>query len=632
MRWLSGAAALCCLAAFAVGPAAAGAQPPTPAPPVTVDGPGSNIVSLTGMSIARDGTGGIVYLKNVGGVQHVFVSRLVGGFFQPPQQIDTSFAGPSSQPVIAAGNGGVLLVAFVNGGSLWAIDSSSSSAGYQPPVFLASGASNPAIQMSNFGKAYVAFAAAGDGGSDVRAAYYFQGQWSLEPSALNANPGDDAGTGSGRPDVATAGDGVATVVWGEGGHIYSRRVWGTSPSVVYEQADVPSLNGWSEVSAGEPDAAAGGDSSYVGVVYQETFRNGSQQQDRVLMNRLHGSVYDGANQADGLSTPGSDGANDPQIAMAELGYGLATSADESSHQPSVATLGSGGVFQGTSVLDNTLNFGSPDAVPATAGLASFVVAWQNQGGLGTDIVARYWALSSGFAPASIVSNFSLGATDAARGLVDGGDINSDLAVAWVQGSGASTRIEVAQQYQVPGPPSPRKNLAYDAKVRPVVGWNAANDLWGPTTYLVRVDGVQVGSTTATSFKMPVPLGQGPHNWHVTAVNPAGLQNTSNNARFWVDTVHPTLRWAVTGKRKAHQTIHLTVAYTDSPRGEPPQDASGVNYVLIRWGDGTVSPVSAGAHRKAHIYKRAGRYLLTVVVKDRSGNTTKVARRITIKAH
>jgi hypothetical protein len=612
---------------MAAVPATAGAQPPVPAPPVTIDGPSSDITSLSGMSIARDGTGGIVYLKNVGGVPHVFVSRLVSGSFQAPQQLDSAFVGASSQPVIAAGNGGVLLVAFVNTGGLFAVDSATTSSGFQPPVQLGSGASNPAIQMSNFGKAYLAFTVAAGSGDNVRAAYYFQGSWSVESAPLNVNPGDDAGTGAGRPAVATAGDGVGTVVWGEAGHIFSRRVWATTPSVVFEQADVASLGGWRESSAGLPDAAAGGDSSYVGVVFQETFTNGSQHQDRVLMNRLHGSQYDGINEADGLSTPGSDGTDDPQIAMAELGYGLVTSGRESSHQVFAGTLGLNGIFQGAGQIDSTLNLGSPDVVPATAGLASFVVAWQNQGVLATEIHARYWALSTGFAPETVISDPSLGPTDAGRGLVDGGDVNSDLAVAWVQGSGSSTRIVAAQQYQEPGAPQARKNLAYDAKVRPSVGWNPANDLWGPVTYSVSVDGVQLGSTAATNFRVPAPLGQGPHTWNVTATNPAGLSAVSPNARIWIDTVRPSLRWRLTGKRKAGQTIRLVLAYADVAPG-----SSGVYYVQIRWGDGSSSPLRPGVHDKAHAYRRAGRYLVTVIAKDRAGNTSTVARRINIKAH
>ena len=39
--------------------------------------------------------------------------------------------------------------------------------------------------------------------------------------------------------------------------MYTRRVWAASPSVVFEQADVPSLGGGSEVSADHPAVAVG---------------------------------------------------------------------------------------------------------------------------------------------------------------------------------------------------------------------------------------------------------------------------------------------------------------------------------------------------------------------------------------
>src|SRR5207248_4039848 len=112
-----------------------------------------------------------------------------------------------------------------------------------------------------FAQGYLAATAAGRGGGPgVRTAYYVGGHWALEPAPLNIAPDDDSGTGTGRPRVAAAGDGVAIVVWGEGGHVISRRVWGTWPSVVDEQADAP-LPGCSELSADEPAVAAGGDSS-----------------------------------------------------------------------------------------------------------------------------------------------------------------------------------------------------------------------------------------------------------------------------------------------------------------------------------------------------------------------------------
>ena len=67
-----------------------------------VDGPGAAIDSLGGLAVGRDGSGGLVYLKNIGATAHVFVSTLVNGSFQPPVQMDAGLPGASSQPVIAA--------------------------------------------------------------------------------------------------------------------------------------------------------------------------------------------------------------------------------------------------------------------------------------------------------------------------------------------------------------------------------------------------------------------------------------------------------------------------------------------------------------------------------------------------
>ena len=94
-------AALLAAGAVAVlaGPALA---QPSPAPPTVIDGPSASITGLGGLSVARDGTGGLVYLKSVAGIPRVFVSALVGGSFQAPVQVDAALAGASSEPVIAA--------------------------------------------------------------------------------------------------------------------------------------------------------------------------------------------------------------------------------------------------------------------------------------------------------------------------------------------------------------------------------------------------------------------------------------------------------------------------------------------------------------------------------------------------
>ena len=52
-------------------------------------------------------------------------------------------------------------------------------------------------------------------------------------------------------------------------------------------------------------------------------------------------------------------------------------------------------------------------------------------------------------------------------------------------------------------------------------------------------------------------------------------------------------------------------------------------LTIRWGDGDVTHVKAGTHRVAHVYRRPGRYEITVAVEDRAGNRTTVVRHVKI---
>ena len=623
-------ALLIALTLLAVLASPAGAQGPAPALPVTVDGPSPDIVGLSGLSTARDGTGGVVYLKQVLGVPHVFVSRLLGGVFQAPEQVDGALLGASSQPVIAAGNGGLLLIAFINAGHLYVVERASTSAASGSPIQLFNGATDPAIQMTAFGKAYLAFDAAGDGGHDVRSAYYYNGHWALEPAALDAVPADDAGTGTGRPRVAAAGDGVAIVVWGEAGHIYSRRVWDTSPSVVYEQADVPSLSGWSEVSADLPTVSVGGDSSYADVAFHELLSSGALHQSRVLMRRLRGSRYESATQPDGLSTPASGGAEEPQVVIGEYGRGLVTSARDDSNQLFAMLLGNNGASGPVTRMDSLQNAAPPEAVPALAGLYSDLIAWQQDPGSAgmPEIRVRYSRDGSTFGSELVVSSPSLGPTVAASGLAAAGDISGDAVIAWVQGTGSSTRIVADQLYQPPGSFSALSSFRYVRSSRPVLAWSPAPDDWGPVRYVVTLDGSQLSQTGAASVRVPAPLPDGRHTWQVTAVNPAGLTTAARAATVWVDTVAPVARLALGGRRRTGSVLHIYVTYSDSPPPEPPGDASGIAEVVVNWGDGSVVHIR---HGKYHAYERPGRYKLTVVVKDRAGNATKLVRSVRISS-
>jgi hypothetical protein len=425
--------------------------------------------------------------------------------------------------------------------------------------------------------------------------------------------------------VAACGDGVGIVVWGEGSHVFARRVWATQPSVVAEQADVPSVSGFAEVSADEPEIGRDDDSTYANVVWHEVVANGVQQQSRVLQRRLHGSRYDGVTAPDGLTTPGADGADQPQVASSNYGDGLITSSRTTSHQV-FATVLSSGQSSGLGRVDSLPNSSAPYPVTAMDGLSSGVVAWQHDPGVLSIPEVRMRVSDNGsFGPELVASVPALGPTEAANGLAVGGDMHGDVAIAWVQGTGDSTRIVVAQLLPPPGSfdPNPRSRYAHTAA--PSVSWTQAAERWG-VVYVIAVDGRRVAQTTGTAVRLP-KLSNGPHKWQVTAVNRAGASSRARAVAIFVDTVRPSATVALAGTTRVGSVLSVSVHAVDRPpRGLPRKDASGVHSIVVNWGDGTRCPL---ARCRQHTYGRAGAYRLTVAVTDRAGNTRKVVRRLTI---
>jgi hypothetical protein len=626
-------ALLCAFGAAATLAPVASAQQPVASPPQVLDGPSPDIVRPAGLgvSIARDGTGGLVYLKQVAGVQHVFVSVMRGGAFQAPVQADAGL-GASSQPVIAAGNGGLLLVAFVSANALYVADRSGAGASFGSPSPLAAGASNPSISISNMGKAYLAFTTAAGAGNAVSAAYYYNGVWARATAPLSVSSMDGAGTGAGRPAVATAGDGIGIVAWGEAGHVFARRVRGVMPSVTVERADA-ALPGCTEASADEPAVGTEGNSSFANVVFHEVVACGSAQQSRVLMNRLQGSTFLGLTQPDGLAGSTSAGADDPQITMGEYGHGWVTSSRTSGNDLIATALGDDGATWGTTKINSASELSAPEGVPATAGLFSNLIAWQQDPGSSgvPEIRVRYAPAGGTLGPEIITSSSAQGPPDASSGLVASGDVAGDSAVAWVQGTSGTTQIVVAQLYQPPGPFAAVGGPRYVDTPRPQLSWSQSHEPWGPVTYTVTLDGTQLGRTQATSFVVPTPLGNGPHAWSATATNVAGQTAQTTAAPVFVDTVPPTAALTLYGTREIGRQLHTFVAYGDAPPpGLPAVDASGVVATVLNWGDGTVVRLKLGLHRSFHAYARSGSYTVTATAIDRAGNLVNAVIHVKIK--
>jgi hypothetical protein len=351
------------------------------------------------------------------------------------------------------------------------------------------------------------------------------------------------------------------------------------------------------------------------------------------MNRLHGSRFDGASAADGATAGGPEGADQPQVAVTEYGTGFATSETDATHALYATTLGGNESGGQTERVDSLPNSDAADAVPASAGLISNFIAWQQTPGIAgsSEIRLRYASDGADLGPEQVVSNPSLGATDAVHGLVAAGDVAGDAAAAWVQGTGASRSIVAAQLFQAPGGFVPSNSFRYVTTASPLLFWSPSAELWGAPTYTLHIDGVQVGQTAAVQMVAPAPLTNGRHTYHVSAVNLAGVTTNGPAATVFVDTVAPHASWKLTGSSIVHTRERLRISYTDPPpAGLPKSDASGVSKVFVNWGDGS-PPARIRRTAASHVYTRRRTDTITITLTDRAGNQTVIVHTLKIKA-
>ena len=191
-------------------------------PSAPVDGPTPDIDKLGGVDLARDGTGGVVYLKKVDGTPHVFVSRFNGGTFRPPERVDNGLGAGATDAAIAAADAGRLVVVWTAGTRVYG--SVVPGNAKQPGPFLgptelsndpAGLSTDIAVDMGINGAAYATWAAPGGGGSDIRASRLQDVGWTPVGAPLDIDPAHAAGRGAQRPDVAVSAEGNAIVAWGE---------------------------------------------------------------------------------------------------------------------------------------------------------------------------------------------------------------------------------------------------------------------------------------------------------------------------------------------------------------------------------------------------------------------------------
>lgn len=591
-------------------------------PAEVIDGPTGELVSAGDLDVARDGTGAVAYVKNVGGVPHIFVSRLVGGGFQPPERIDPALGGAAANPVVAATDGGRIAVAFTSNGQLNVALRPNGGAGFQPPQPIADGASNPSIDMSINGVSYVSFTVPGQSAADVRVARLGRGgtSFALLPDVLDIAPPRDAGDATRRSQIAVSADGTAVVVWGEAGRVYARRVFGTRLSAAPQELNVATLDGHAGGAADLVDIDIEDDSSYAWAVFRQRFDDG---RDHVVARRLVGSAFEAPVFVDGLGYPAPGDATETVVELNGRGEGIA------------ATSAGGGVNAAIAHDDifnraTPLGVGTPMSLPAV-GIAEnndAFAAWLPGDG---SVLIRPYDIDPAKrsvpppGPASALSRPEFGPVMPGAGMDMAVNRVGDASAVFVQEGPDGRRLVAGVFDRVPGRFRTYTTSRFRKFARPPLAWQASFDLFGAVKYRVEVDGQPVGETTETRFTPVGPIADGRHTWRVVATDRRGQSAATPIRPLRIDSLPPTLTFRVTGSQKRFKPIKVAVKAADGSLASP--SGSGIKTVRISWGD---KSRAVSNRRASHRYAKSGKYTIRVSATDVAGNATTVTKRITIK--
>lgn len=572
---------------------------------------------MGGVDLARDGTGGLVYLKREGGVAHVFLSRMVDGTWRAPERVDAGFASDATGATIAAGDGRRLAIAFVSDGKLYGSTAAGGGAltPLSAPQLIADGTpespvTDPASDLGVNGSAYVVFST----GGNVGAARLEAATWEGVAGALDVDPPRTAGVGAGRPRVAVSAEGNAVATWAEDAadgrrRVYGRRITGLTPSAAPQEVSLPALAGLAGGPADSPEIDIEDDGSYAWVVWRQDLGGTS----RTLARRLVGSLFEAP-----VALDGGVGSTDPRVAFSGRGIGASVVAG-----PGGSVLG--GVidktktFGGFSRLDAAGGAGSAAPALAVAERRQVAVVWRREpaGGGPAAVQARFRVEGKAYEAETTLSVPGFGPVVGVPTV--SADKNGDFAVGFVQGDPGSQRLVAAVYDKAPAPAAPQSTSRYQRRSRPRLVWRPSSELWGGQIFKVFVDGAEVGTTGDTRFVVLTPLPDGPHRWRVQSIDRRGQMVSNQDRLMRVDSVAPSASVRVSGVPRRGRALRVRVAAADG-RG------SGLESVKLDFGDGS----RGEGRRSVHRYRRAGRYRLVVRVADRAGNVARTTVRLRIR--
>lgn len=457
--------AVLALALLAPATASAGWLPSTALTGPSADIKGQGEIDL---DLAPDGTGAVVLIRKATDSDgqrrdHVFIRRRsADGTWSALARIDLGRTKPARWPMVAAGNGGRLVVAWlqdeVADDVLMAARSTGTGQGflYTDPIVGDPAVSAYDLAMAPGGQAWATMTVVGSPQLDVKAARLQSDNktWLLS-GALDAGSAN-AGGPMQEPQVAVFTGGAAFVSWSQGDpgdlqDVYVRRLTGPTPTFATPplKASVASVGGHpraNDAFTADVDTGDGG----AWVVFRESFDYNGTQRPRMLARRLNTSagLLGNVRRIDNLPSPLTEGAEQPQLSINDAGNGLFTSYGQLDPlQSMVARL-----TTGTLAIGPTIDPGDgsvPFTVPAIAGARNVGIVAFAKGGA---IRARSYT-GGAFNAASTRSIASLGEAEvgSVRGLQADADAPGNALIAFVQRNASNQRSVVVARWEPPPP-------------------------------------------------------------------------------------------------------------------------------------------------------------------------------------
>jgi hypothetical protein len=477
--------------------------------------------------------------------------------------------------------------------------------------------SEPSLDVSRFGTAYLTFTAPGAGGHDVRVAELEDTDWTLVPDPVDIDLTHDAFGAR----VAASSDGTGIVAFTERDldgttHVYERRLLRTRLSSVPQEASLGSLSNRKGGNADTPAVDVHDESSFAWVAFRQDFVDGGVTRSRVVARRLVGSAFDFTAQIDGLRFPPSQVPVRPAISLSGRGYGIALTTMSSNSLTGAVLTRRRDPLQPTFEPPVPLEGGNaspPLAVASSSESAHGLAAWQRTVGGGHSIVARYYNGTQFASPVNL-SPPALGPAEAELGLDAEGDDADDDIVAFVQGGAAARRIQVvayAGELSVSRISDYRR---WRRNTRPVLRWLRTPAVpWGPVRYRIEVDGDSIGTTSHTKLRPKNPISEGVHATRVVAIDGRGSETQGRDYGVRIDTRDPS------GKVRSRGKGVWQVWASDGPIIE----GSGIHDARLDFGSHGAVPVPVpeiGIVEGVRIRTRTGIGRPRLIVRDNAGNS------------